>query len=144
MISVTRAHEDSDAPAVDVAQTYMKHRMVSFSEAIVRLIEAPVVRRFPPVDTINSVLQVHLEASAGSRRTFLCLCMAMAVREQGKSSRCAAFAAKAASNHPDGDTAHYEFQLNVTPSRTRPAPDWFHVMACTMDPRMCYLLQDPP
>ena len=69
MISVTRAHEDSDAPAVDVAQTYMKHRMVSFSEAIVRLMEAPIVRRFPPVDTIKIMLQFHLEASAGSGKT---------------------------------------------------------------------------
>ena len=63
------AHEDSDAPAVDVAQTYMKHRMVSFSEAIVRLMEAPIVRRFPPVDTIKIMLQFHLEASAGSGKT---------------------------------------------------------------------------
>ncbi len=57
---------------------------------------------------------VHLEAAAGSGKTFLCLCMAMAFRRDARSARCTAFTAKAASNYPGGHTAHYEFQLNVT------------------------------
>jgi PIF1-like helicase len=58
---------------------------------------------------------IHLEAAAGSGKTFLCLCLAMAVREKpGGSARCTAFTAKAARNYPGGHTAHFEFELNVT------------------------------
>jgi hypothetical protein len=57
---------------------------------------------------------IHLEAAAGSGKTFLCKCLTMTLRAvPGKSVRCTAFTAKAASNYPGGHTAHYEFQLNV-------------------------------
>jgi hypothetical protein len=67
-----------------------------------------------PNESSTHMRIVHLEAAAGSGKTFLCLCMAMAVRGDAKSARCTAFTAKAASNYPGGHTAHYEFQLNVT------------------------------
>jgi hypothetical protein len=69
-----------------------------------------------PLHPSTKMLTVHLEAAAGSGKTFLCLClcMAMAVRRNANSAICTAFTAKAASNYPDGHTAHYAFQLNVT------------------------------
>lgn len=45
--------ENPGAPPVNIAHTYMNRRAVSFSEAIVRLLEDSLVNRWPPVESIR-------------------------------------------------------------------------------------------
>lgn len=49
-----RREQGSEQP-VDIGLTYMKHRMVSYSEALVRFLEAPLVRRWPAVATVKVI-----------------------------------------------------------------------------------------
>jgi Helitron helicase-like domain at N-terminus len=50
------ALNDPNASPVDVSTVYMKRRMVSYSEALVRLMEGDLVRRWPPVATVHVIL----------------------------------------------------------------------------------------
>lgn len=81
-----------------------------------------VMRHLDTSPEDRSLKIVHIEAAAGSGKTFLCLCLAMAVRQRPAGvASCTAFTAKAASNYPGGHTAHYEFQLNVSTISQQPS-----------------------
>jgi hypothetical protein len=56
-----RASQDPNAPPIDVAGVYMKRRMVTFSEAIVRLLEGELIQRSPPVVTVYVMIpRLHM------------------------------------------------------------------------------------
>lgn len=101
-------------PAYHPSNVNLNEEQKAIARTVVQMLHSPAAH--PRI--------VHIEAAAGSGKTFLCLVLAMYVRCcLHQSARCTAFTAKAASNYPGGHTAHYEFQLNVTsicePSSTR-------------------------
>ena len=58
---------------------------------------------------------VHIEARAGTGKTFLCNVIAAQERARRPDGVfCSAYTAKAAQHYPDGQTCHRLFQLSVT------------------------------
>jgi hypothetical protein len=69
---------------------------------------------------IQSPLTIHVEANAGTGKTFLALVIAAACQQRRDTFLLSAYTAKAASHFPGGHTCHFTFHLNVTDITKRP------------------------